>query len=908
MRRVLVASLVCVSVASTSAASQTGPACAGTPYDCAVAQVQRSEFAAAIPVLEKLTAASPRDLRALNLLGIALTGAGKPAEANDRFRAALAIDPGFTPALRNLAVNEFTLGRLSDAEQHLRAVLERSSDDEIAHAYLGEIAFARKRHDQALPHYDRSRARIAQNPRWTLHYATALLAGKRRADAAALVDRLPQQEPEVWFDAGVAFGQHAAYADAARFFATARRLGYKDAYAAGYNQALMLIEAAEYNDAIRLVDELVAAGSRRAELYSLVSRAYAKSDRVKDAYDALREATRLEPHAAEHYIDLAMLCLEHENYDLGLEIVDIGLKHRPDSAVLYLQRGVVLAMKGSVELAEQEFLRASQAAPQDPSPHVALAMVWMQQGQTPRAVAALRARAHASSTAQQAVIHYALGIALLRSGATPQDPQGLEALEAFRTAVRLQPAFGPAQAELGKLLLRRNDVAAAIAHLEKAVELEPESSAPAYVLSQAYRRDGQTDRARDMLARVSRLNAQERGDSDTDLRRAMFRIVRDGSRFAPTAAVASDVADGAGAAAACAAAGDFDGAVDTLRKNVDRGPATPELRYQLAVTLWNRYQRAARRQKTDLDDAIAALSRAVEEDGGQPHFHLVLGQLLAEQERFAPAVVHLERARALAPADTEYPYNLGLALRLQGNLDGAEAQFRSALAITPGHGLARRSLGLVLRQKGDLRAAARELDQAVALLPDDPQGRHLLGSVLLRLGETDRAVAALREAVRLDPSLVEAHVTLAQAFAKQGQDADAKREQTEVERINAVKAAFGRTLVLLDASHALLARGDIAGAIARRREAVAASPEFAEAHFELGLALQRGDATRQEAESSLRQAIALDPRLARAHAALATLLEGQGETAGASAARARAAELAPCSIPGARAAASGAVR
>ena len=99
-----------------------------------------------------------------------------------------------------------------------------------------------------------------------------------------------------------------------------------------------------------------------------MSRAYAKAGRIKEAYDALREASRLEPAVAEHYIDLAMLCLEHENYDLGLEIVDVGLKHRPDSSMLYLQRGVVLAMKGAIEQAEKEFDRASRAAPDDPAP------------------------------------------------------------------------------------------------------------------------------------------------------------------------------------------------------------------------------------------------------------------------------------------------------------------------------------------------------------------------------------------------------------------------------------------------------------------------------------------------------------------------------------------------------------
>ena len=69
--------------------------CGPAPYDCAVAQVQRQEFAAAIATLERLVAQAPRDLKALNLLGIALTGAGKPEDAIPRFRAALAIDPRF---------------------------------------------------------------------------------------------------------------------------------------------------------------------------------------------------------------------------------------------------------------------------------------------------------------------------------------------------------------------------------------------------------------------------------------------------------------------------------------------------------------------------------------------------------------------------------------------------------------------------------------------------------------------------------------------------------------------------------------------------------------------------------------------------------------------------------------------
>ena len=102
---------------------------------------------------------------------------------------------------------------------------------------------------------------------------------------------------------------------------------------------------------------------RKGELYNLVARVYLKLGRIKDAYDALRTATRIEPEVEEHYVDLAMLCLDLENHDLGLEIVDVGLHYRAVSFMLYLQRGVLLAMKAQLSQAEKEFEKARSLAP-----------------------------------------------------------------------------------------------------------------------------------------------------------------------------------------------------------------------------------------------------------------------------------------------------------------------------------------------------------------------------------------------------------------------------------------------------------------------------------------------------------------------------------------------------------------
>jgi tetratricopeptide (TPR) repeat protein len=495
------------------------------------------------------------------------------------------------------------------------------------------------------------------------------------------------------------------------------------------------------------------------------------------------------------------------------------------------------------------------------------------------------------------VLFYALGMALVRSGAAPDDAAGTEATEAFRTAVRLRPDFPQPQAELGKILLKRGDVQGAIVHLEKAMALEPEEAAPAYVLAQAYRRNGQMDRARDLLARVSTLNARERGDDpDDEMKRMVVRLVREGSTPPRAPAAASAAAAEYERSLACASAGDLEGSIATLRQVIESAPVFADARYALGLNLWNRFKAPlGGRRKEDLDEAVAALRQAVDLEANRPQFHMLLGQLLAEQQNLGPAIEHLKRAATLAPQDPETAYNLGVALRLNGDLEAAEVQFRAAVGLNADHALARRSLGLILRQRGDVAAAADELRRAAAARPDDAQGPYLLGTVLLRLGDVPAAIDALRQATRLDPTLTEAHVTLAQAFAKNGQKDEALMAQAEVQRLNAEKADFGRMLVLLDASADLLKKGKVADAIAQGREALALVPTFAEAHYQLGLALRQDPRAIVEAESAFRQAIALDARHARAHRELGRLLESKGDKDGAQEALQHAAALAPCS-------------
>jgi predicted Zn-dependent protease len=497
-----------------------GADCGLSPYDCAVSYIARHDLPAAIQSLNEALQQSPRDLKALNLLGIALTESGRAEQANSKFKEALAIDPSFYPARKNLAINEFDQHRLQQAAADLNRVLQQTPGDEIAQIYLAEISFQKNDYPTALKHYQKGSARISARPAWILHYAECLAAQGDKNRAASLLKALPGNDGEGRFQGGLLLGRAGDYPDAAALFASARK-SYGDPYLVGYNQLLMLIRAANYPDAIQLFNQLVSEGRGRAELYNLVSEAYLKSGDLKKAYDSLRTATKIEPSAEQNYVDLAALCLDDQNYDLGLEILDVGMHYVPNSYRLLVQRGFMLVMRGRMEEAEKQFQAASALAPNKTLPYIALGELWMQAGQAQKAAEMLREKSKLQGT--DFLIQYVFAEALIRSGAEAGTPAAAEAMRALEASVSLDAKFAHAHAELGKLLMKEGETERAIPELRLATELDPNDSGPFYQLGQAYRKNGQKAQADEMLARVAQLHSPEH---EMDVNKELRRLVK----------------------------------------------------------------------------------------------------------------------------------------------------------------------------------------------------------------------------------------------------------------------------------------------------------------------------------------------------------------------------------------------
>ena len=102
-----------------------------------------------------------------------------------------------------------------------------------------------------------------------------------------------------------------------------------------------------------------------------------------------------------------------------------------------------------------------------------------------------------------------LGDALIQAGASPGKPEFSEAKEALEKSIGEHPRYSSSHIALGRLLLQEGRVDRAVEHLELGRQLAPENPAPYMLLATAYRKRGQIEQERAMLAIVAKLNEEQ---------------------------------------------------------------------------------------------------------------------------------------------------------------------------------------------------------------------------------------------------------------------------------------------------------------------------------------------------------------------------------------------------------------
>jgi tetratricopeptide (TPR) repeat protein len=163
----------------------------------------------------------------------------------------------------------------------------------------------------------------------------------------------------------------------------------------------------------------------------------------------------------------------------------------------------------------------------------------------------------------------------------------------------------------------------------------------------------------------------------------------------------------------------------------------------------------------------------------------------------------------------------------------------------------------------DLKAAREQFEKVVRLAPQAEQGHSALGAVLVSLGDTATGIRELEKALAIDSKDLNAQLNLAVAYE---QSASTAKSLPLFAKAEASARGGGHSLpsYALAAYARALARTQPEAALAKMKAAVAADPNNAELHDQLGsLYAQRREWP--PAEEQFTAAIQVSPKFALAH-------------------------------------------
>jgi tetratricopeptide (TPR) repeat protein len=326
----------------------------------------------------------------------------------------------------------------------------------------------------------------------------------------------------------------------------------------------------------------------------------------------------------------------------------------------------------------------------------------------------------------------------------------LEVLEA-------NPDLAPAHEINGMILAKQGDIDAAIAAFKKAVAINPGQASAYTKLGDVYLALGETATARGYFEQALTLNPRDR-----HAHQRMGLILR--------------------------SEGDIPGAIAELEKGLlgtSAGYLGVKVDLALLYNLTGQHERSA-----------ALLAPFGKDREHNPLVHRVLANAALGLERFAQAV----------------------------------KSYKVALALDPGDVQARTGLGIALRGDGDLEGAVKTHEQAAQQAPDNPLVVLELARSRHAAGQTEAAIAGLQAAlpgIKSNPEALE--TALAELYLAAGQPDRAEAlYRAQIDEGRAPPAAYGNLGTLQQRA------GDLAGAEASYKAMIAAFPQAAEPQFRLG--------------------------------------------------------------------------
>jgi tetratricopeptide (TPR) repeat protein len=449
------------------------------------------QFDEALQLLQPELEQKPRNPQLWALRGIAFSGKGNKKEALGAFRHALSIAPDYLPALEGGAQIEYDSGG-NGAAPLLEHILKLHPGDPTSSAMLAVLDYRRGDCAAAIPHFEQGRSVVDSQPEAMQAYGDCLMKLKETKKAIAIFARaLAQSNTDL----------HARYRLAAAQMA-----------------------AQSPKDAIATLQPLLEENTADADILALAASAYEADGNTPEAVRVLRQAILSDPHNVNLYVDFANISLDHQSFQVGVDMINAGLAAEPKAAALYVARGVLYVQLAQYDKAEADFEEADALNPQQSVGSVAEGLAAVQQNDPEHALSTVRAKL--AKKPNDAFLLYLQAQILTQRGPDPGSAEFKQAMASAKQAISLRPSLAAARDVLAKLYLQAGENEAAVEQSRKALNSDPKDQTALYHLIQALRKSGRTEDLPDLLKRLAALRIE--GTKD-EAERNRYKLVEEKS-------------------------------------------------------------------------------------------------------------------------------------------------------------------------------------------------------------------------------------------------------------------------------------------------------------------------------------------------------------------------------------------
>ena len=459
----------------------------GGPVASIESLIRTEEYDRALQLTKSQLQAKPNDFRLWTLEGIIYSLKGEKTNAIGSFDKALRLSPAYMPALKGEVQLLYDSGDKRAIPQ-LERILKADPNDLTAQEMLAMLQ--RKQEDcrAANEHFAISFSQMGSHPETLEAYGYCLVQMKDFEKAVTIFQKLADLLPDRTYPK--------------------------------YDLAVVLIGSNQNDAALQVLAPLVTDDQQDPDILSLASQAYEAIGNTPKAVALLRQAIVLSPTTASYYVMFSEICLTHDSFQAGIDMINAGLQRIPNESALYISRGILYAQLAQYDKAEDDFKHVEQLDSAQSIGSYAGDLTEVMKNNPDQALAKLRTQLKGEP--ENPMLNYLLAQLLMNQAPAAGSDEFKEAMRAALVTIKLQPDHVGSRDLLASMYMRTGQYDLAIEQCKIVLKYSPSDETAMYHLIISMRHTGHTDDLKPLVDRLAELH-QESAKHETE--RKQYRLV-----------------------------------------------------------------------------------------------------------------------------------------------------------------------------------------------------------------------------------------------------------------------------------------------------------------------------------------------------------------------------------------------